>query len=279
MNNDQAQKLRMRVNKLKLDSVIDDIKKVKNFNELYKNLLEQNKTKCKIKTFVNAKGGTGQTTIIYMLTQLFINREKKVAVIDFNKYFSDIKIFFQEPIFTKLDTNNLIKESCLINSKPDINVPTIFQVNRNIKNSEFQIFKSILYQAKLSSYDYIFIDTNFCSNEFLKNIIELTDDFYCISTLDYNSMNNISEFLKELDNIIEKDIYINFIFNKIDTNYKFDKFYSQFDKSKHIKFNADLYLKYDYMLNDFSKLANKDFNVIQESEVVKKINQKIEGFY
>jgi len=252
---DQAQKLRTKVHENKLSALIDDIKNIKDITEIYGNLLSETKSKCQVLCFISAKGGIGKTLAVYLFAELLKKNNKRCAIVDLNKRYSDILYYYPDKNLTKVKKSNLVENSCFTDTFSDGGRQCIFHIDNEIRNLEYQLFKIVLYQARLSQFDFVLIDTTVGDAELIDNIYPIVENLYCIITPDTATLLNTVELFGNLTRVSDSEKYrINFICNMLDTqrsdNDKTAEFINGFSGSEKIEIKNVIRLPYSQELKN-----------------------------
>ncbi|HPG31066.1 MAG TPA: AAA family ATPase [bacterium] len=275
---DQAQKLRAKVNQNKLSALIDDIKNVKDIAEIYNNLISQNQTNSKVFCFISAKGGTGKTLIAYAFADILTKSNKRTAIIDMNKKYSDICSYFQDPELIKVDKASLLENSCFNASSSLIpGKQCVFQISNEIRGVEYQLIKIVMYQARLSNFDYIIIDGPVCSPDFLENISDIADEIWCVSNGDFNSIRNSINLLSQFDSVLNKKFLFNVVFNEFsgDCSKHFQmNFLNEISAKNNLEIKNQLIIEFDKKIKEINGLP-RDISSTQFYKTIEEYLRKI----
>lgn len=247
---DQAQKLRAKVNETKLSNLIDDIKNIKDVSEIYHRLAAQSGNSCAVICFASSKGGVGKTMCLYSFAEALKACGKRVAVIDMNKCYSDISLYYANPEIIVINRKNLLDNVCFSGGEQNNEEQRIYHLSGEIRSVEYQLIKIILYQSKLSDFDYALIDTPVCGAELLENIYPIIDRLIITSTQAFNSLYNATGLLqnsaKQLDEEIEFDFFVNYFDES--RNALIEQFAASVDEMEKVKLNSILKLRNDKLL-------------------------------
>ncbi|MBP7652021.1 AAA family ATPase [Candidatus Dependentiae bacterium] len=252
---DQAQKLRAKVNQNKLSNLIDDIKNVKDITEIYKNLIDQNQSNSKVICFISAKGGVGKSLLIYSFADILKKSGKKTAIIDMNKHYSDVSSYFPECDLIKVNKSNLLENSCFNVCSSVDTKQCVFQISNEIRGVEYQLIKIVMYQARLSNFDFVLIDTAICVSEFLENISDIADEIWCVINNDFNAVSNTLSLLFQFNSVLQKEYPISFAFNEftgINSKSVMNNFFNELQKMENLKISQNIKIEFDKKLKENS---------------------------
>jgi len=256
--NDQAKKLRAKVTETKLSNLIDDLKNIKDIAEIYKNILVEKHSNTKIIVFFSAKAGIGKSSIIYSAATAIKKANKTSAIIDLNPMKLDIDIFFEQPHINRITKNNILNNSTLAINHTSPN-QHIFHIGSDLPNLELQLLRIIIYQAKLSNFDYILIDCPVVNPEFINSLIPLSDIFFYIITPTIKTIEISAEYIKNVvRNLNESfcfNLIINYFFNSFNNQKILDTFLNEINDAKNIRLlnSAEFSFDNNFFKNQISK--------------------------
>ncbi|HPP86945.1 MAG TPA: ParA family protein [bacterium] len=278
---DQAQKLRAKVNENKLSNLIDDIKNIKDIQEIYSRAVLQSNNKCKVLSLISAKGGVGKTLCLYSIVEILKSYNKRVAIIDMNKYYSDISLYYRNPNIVNITKKNILENVSFSLLEIENIEQYIYQLTPEIQSVEWQLIKIILYQAKLSEFEYVVIDTPVSSPDILFNISTIVDKTIIVSNVTFNSLYNTNNLLQRIIKMLDNKIIIDLIFNNIDKadNSLIMQFIESVGKSEKIEINEILKIKNDKILKVLEELgvtAALHSEKIKSSEMYEHLKKYIE---
>ena len=239
--------LEKKINLQYLINIIEE-RKIKN-NKIIKKI-ENNKI-----IIITGLPKTGKTTLTILFTNILLEKNKKILIINFNKKTENN---YLKLIRNKKNKNKIIK----INNNLDL----IWNFNSIIKNKEKSI-EEILRELK-EEYNYILIDMGFNNKNIKKEIY-----FYCDKI--FLLINGDILEIKKTKNLFKKEI--NYFFNKRNNLYLIQNKY--FFKSVHFQIikniiNKKIYKifynkKYRYLIKNLLKKEKIKINKIIKNNLYK----------